>query len=396
MTITFFFNFLNHHQVLVADEMYKLLGGDFHFVATFPRNPAELKGGKDYSDRPYCLLAAESEAANREAHRLNRESDVCVFGAANLAWEKERATTGRMAFEVSERWLKKGWRNVFSPRLLQWWWFYQTRLRNKPFYRLCCSAFTAQDDVKLVCFKGRHFKWGYFTSVPRVELRDYSLELREESVGKNFVETSSEDVSTKGNKSATILWCARFLLFKHPELAIKLAGKLKEDGFHFRLDMIGDGEVRQQAEGLVDALGVKDCVRFLGVMPNEQVLQQMSNHDIFLFTSDRYEGWGAVVNEAMANGCCVVGSDAIGSVPYLVTDGATGMIFKSCDLDSLYEKVKYLLDNPEERQRMAKAGRQRMVELWSPENAAKSLLQLIDDLQQGRYTSILQGPCSKA
>ena len=131
-------------------------------------------------------------------------------------------------------------------------------------------------------------------------------------------------------------------------------------------------------------------------MPNAEVLQQMRQHDIFLFTSDKNEGWGAVANESMANGCCLVGSDAIGSVPYLVTDGATGMIFKSCDLDSLYEKVKYLLDNPEERQRMSKAGHQRMVELWSPENAAKSLLQLIEDLQNGRPSSILQGPCSKA
>ena len=131
-------------------------------------------------------------------------------------------------------------------------------------------------------------------------------------------------------------------------------------------------------------------------MPNAEVLQQMRQHDIFLFTSDKNEGWGAVANESMANGCCLVGSDAIGSVPYLVTDGATGMIFKSCDLDSLYEKVKYLLDNPEERQRMARDGQIRLQKVWSPENAAKSLLQLIDDLQHGRQTSILQGPCSKA
>ena len=131
-------------------------------------------------------------------------------------------------------------------------------------------------------------------------------------------------------------------------------------------------------------------------MPNAEVLQQMRQHDIFLFTSDKNEGWGAVANEAMSNGCCLLGSDAIGSVPYLVTDGATGMIFKSCDLDSLYEKVKYLLDNPEERQRMARDGQIRLQKVWSPENAAKSLLQLIDDLQHGRQTSILQGPCSKA
>ena len=117
---------------------------------------------------------------------------------------------------------------------------------------------------------------------------------------------------------------------------------------------------------------------------------------IFLFTSDRQEGWGAVANEAMSNGCVIVGSNKIGAVPYLVKNGVTGMIFRSCDLDSLYEQVKYLLDNPNVRKQIAKAGRESMVKLWCPANAAKSLLQLIEDIQAGHETSIIEGPCSKA
>ena len=72
------------------------------------------------------------------------------------------------------------------------------------------------------------------------------------------------------------------------------------------------------------------------------------------------------------------------------------MIFRSCDLDSLYEQVKYLLDNPDVRKQISKAGRESMVKLWSPQNAAKSLLQLIKDIQAGCETSITEGPCSKA
>ena len=47
--------------------MYKLLGDNFRFVATFPRDLKELKGGRDYSNRPYCVLAAESDEAVCEA-----------------------------------------------------------------------------------------------------------------------------------------------------------------------------------------------------------------------------------------------------------------------------------------------------------------------------------------
>ena len=37
-----------------------------------------------------------------------------------------------------------------------------------------------------------------------------------------------------------------------------------------------------------------------------------------------------------------------------------------------------------------------MQNVWSPANAAKNFLQLVDDLQHGRDTSITEGPCSKA
>lgn len=385
MTVTFFFNYLNHHQVLVADAMYEIIGNNFHFVATYPRDPKELKGGLDYSNRPYCILPTESEYGSCEAHKLNIESDVCVYGAGNLSWENERAKTNKLSFEVSERWLKKGWCNVFSPRLIQWWLLYQFKLRSKPFYRLCCSAFTAGDDVNLGCYKGRHYKWGYFTKVE-----------------ENVVEASDADVSTKGK--VHILWCARFLLLKHPELVIELAARLKKDGYNVAVDMYGDEHLslsrntypRNQLLALIDKLDVADIVTLKGNRPNSEILKAMQEGDIFLFTSDRLEGWGAVANESMANGCVLVASDAIGSTRYLVKHKETGMIFRSCDLDSLYEQVKYLLDNPEARKQISKAGRESMVKFWSPQNAAKSLLQLIEDIQAGRETPIMEGPCSKA
>ena len=137
-------------------------------------------------------------------------------------------------------------------------------------------------------------------------------------------------------------------------------------------------------------------------------VKEMKEHDIFLFTSDRNEGWGAVANESMANGCVLVASDAIGSVPYLVKDGVNGLMFKSAStktsfgnpdqkaLDDLTEKVAWLLDNKEKMKEMQRAAFLTMYNTWSPKRAAQNLLQLIDDLQNGRETSIKKGPCSKA
>ena len=391
MKLVFYCNYLNHHQVLIADELYKHLGDDYAFVATLPRNDKELKGGVDYSFRPYCILAGESNDAHDRALELARNADVCVFGACSQEYAVERAKQKDcgLSFEMGERWLKRGLINVLSPTLRRWWMNYMRYYHNRPFYKLCSSAFVAKDDKKLGAYRGRHYKWGYFTGV------DCAFDVE-----------ASSDVST--TEITPLMWCSRFLTLKHPELPIMMAHNLKKRGYSFVLDMLGSGEYEEQAKQLAGNLGVEDVVKFRGTMPNEQLMREMKEHDIFLFTSDRNEGWGAVANESMANGCVLVASDAIGSVPYLVKDGVNGLMFKSAStkssfghpdqkaLDDLTDKVAWLLDNKEKMKEMQRAAFLTMYNTWSPKRVAQNLLQLIDDLQNGRGTSIKEGPCSKA
>ena len=110
MNLVFYTNYLNHHQVLVADELYHLLGDGFCFVATLPHNEKELKGGADYSTRSYCILAAESDSAHEKALYMAREADACVFGACSQVYAVERAkkNPNGLSFEMGERWLKHG------------------------------------------------------------------------------------------------------------------------------------------------------------------------------------------------------------------------------------------------------------------------------------------------
>ena len=42
--IVFFSNYLNHHQMPLADAFYELLGDDYAFVATMPVEAEHLKG----------------------------------------------------------------------------------------------------------------------------------------------------------------------------------------------------------------------------------------------------------------------------------------------------------------------------------------------------------------
>lgn len=391
MKLVFYSLILNNHQANVADELWEQTGHSYCFVELANLQAEHRKGDThDYGDRPYYLRAWQSDADYSKAMELAVTAECCVFsGVQALPFQKERMKLGLLSFDMGERWLKRGFINLFSPAILKMFLAYHIgRWGKKPIYKLCCSAFAAGDQYKLFTYRRRCYKWGYFTKV-----------------GKMDVEAST-DVSTSNITS--LMWCARYLKWKHPELPILMAQRLKEKGYRFVLDMYGNGAYEEQARQLAKELDVEDVVRFVGVKPNEELLSDMREHSIFLFTSDRNEGWGAVANESMANGCVLVASDGIGSSPYLIGDGETGLLFKSPHilstfgkpdrraLNSLCEQVEYLLDNPQEWQKMRQNSVALMQKMWNPRMAAERLLILINKLQKGEGTPFAEGPCSEA
>lgn len=147
MTISFFTNRLNSHQAPVADELYSLMGNSFKFVETCAPNDQSKKGSnEDYSKRAYLVKAWKDAESKNESLSLAIESDVAVFGAESFDYELYRLqNTEKLSFELSERWLKKGALSFFSPRLLKSQWYYHTLFYKKPLYKLCASAYAAND-----------------------------------------------------------------------------------------------------------------------------------------------------------------------------------------------------------------------------------------------------------
>lgn len=377
MKIAFLTNYINHHQVPVADEMYKLLGNDYCFIATIPIHEWRKKlGYADFSDKPYLLKSYESSEQLEKAIHIINEADVVIIGAAPENMISERLKENKFTFRYSERYFKS--RPWYFPDPRIWLSFYKNhiRYRRKNVFMLAASAYTANDLAHFHAYPNKIYKWGYF---PKVE--DFDLE-------------ASLDVSRRGR--TTMLWCARFLSWKHPELPVLLAKKLKNDGYEFHIDMIGSGEKFDETFALAKTIGVDDVVSFLGSMPNDEVLQQMRKHSIFLFTSDKNEGWGAVLNESMSNGCAVVASNRIGAAPFLIENGQNGVLFKSQDLSSLYAQVKNLLDNDEYRLSIARKAVITMRNIWSPQNATRRFVQFAERIMNGQDTEYTDGPCSKA
>ena len=201
----------------------------------------------------------------------------------------------------------------------------------------------------------------------------------------------------KRAKEIKIMWCARFLKWKHPELVVKLAAILKKDKINAKIDMFGSGIELADTIEFAKKTNVEDIVSFKGNLPNDEILKQYQDYHIFIFTSDRNEGWGAVLNEAMSNGCAVVASDKIGSAPYLINDGENGLVFKSGSIRSLSKKVEFLVQNEEARENMSRNAYKTMREMWSPQIAAHRLFSLSESLLNDRIVQTFStGPCSKA
>ena len=64
--------------------------------------------------------------------------------------------------------------------------------------------------------------------------------------------------------------------------------------------------------------------------------------------------------------------------------------------DDLFEKVLWLIEHPEEREKMSIEAYKTMRDVWSPKNAATQLVKLCKIMQSGDGALVADGPCSRA
>lgn len=369
MKILFLSNYFNHHQAPLCDALHTLTGGKFCFVetASMPREQREL--GYPRLERDY-LLSWENER-NRVLEEVGN-ADVVIAGEAPQRLVRRRLLTGKLTFRYSERPLREGlevWKIL--PRLLRWHWW-------NPFwadlYLLSTGAYTAGDYAKFGLFRGKSFRWGYFPEVKK----------------------QNRETLFSQKEPTQILWCGRLLELKHPEQALEAAARLYREGYRFMLTFLGSGEQEQRLKDRVKQENMEHCVRFPGAVPQEKVAEYMEKAGIFLFTSDKREGWGAVLNEAMACGCAVAASLGPGSVPYLIKDGENGLVYPENNVEALTKKLRFLLENPEKQAVFGEKAMETVGSLWSPEEAARRLIRLSEALLRGENGRNLyaEGPCS--
>lgn len=360
MKVAFFSNFLNHHQLPLCLELSKRENVQFVFVATEPVEQERLDMGYADMNKEYdfVLRAYESEENFRKAERLAVDCDVMIFGAAPLSYLEKRMEEGKTTFYFSERILRKGYWRRFIPTTYKKIYNAYLRYKNKPLYILAASAY-ASYDLKLCGFNEKKcYKWGYFPEIAMDEAQEL---LRKK----------------QDNQKVEILYAGRLLKIKNvldTVKAIDLLVQEKVDNVHFTI--VGEGEQKQEIENYIQKKKLQEYVTLLPFKKHNEIKEYMAKADIYVFSSNHYEGWGAVVNEAMASACAMAVSHAAGSVPYLIQNEKNGLIYQCGNVKELAHLLKKVIGDKSYRERLAIEAHDTITKKWTVEIAVDRLLGL--------------------
>ena len=141
--------------------------------------------------------------------------------------------------------------------------------------------------------------------------------------------------------------------------ALKLERKVQ-------LTIVGKPMKNGYTQGLVDSLGIADCVTHLGQITTDELVRHYSTATMVVVPSV-YEGFGLPAAEAM---CCrtPVVSTTAGALPEIM--GEAGILVPPADTRALVEAISSLLDNPARRNDLGERGHRRVTAMFNWKNTA--------------------------
>ena len=133
---------------------------------------------------------------------------------------------------------------------------------------------------------------------------------------------------------------------------------LRDRNSEFQVIFAGDGPLRDSVEEELRKLGLVDYVKITGVLQHDQMLKTIAEADIVVVPS-RFEGFGLTAIEAMALSKPVIATK-VGGLTDIVLPGETGMLVPAKDPEALAEALSTLMADGVLRERLGRAGRERV------------------------------------
>jgi len=135
---------------------------------------------------------------------------------------------------------------------------------------------------------------------------------------------------------------------------------------------------KEEMLGFIKQHQLERNIVLTGSLPLEEVRALYAASDIFVLPS-LAEGDPLVTLEAMASGKPVIGT-RIGGIPHHIRDGWNGFLIDPANEQQLADKIKHLIDNPEERKSMGANSRKYAEEEFDWKKVAERLVQVYQSL----------------
>jgi len=196
------------------------------------------------------------------------------------------------------------------------------------------------------------------------------------------VDIFSRRCRPRGEQPFQILCVASFEAVKGHKHLLEACRLLRARGVDFVCHLVGDGPLRLQVKGQIEAANLAGSVVMHGMLSRPEVAKMYRAADVVVLASvftergDR-EGIPIVLMEAMASGVPVVAS-AISGIPELVDAGRTGLLVPPGDPSALADALQTVKEaDAERRYLMGAAGREKVQAKFNLKTNAVALRDLL-------------------
>ena len=339
MKLAIYTECVSPHQLPMAKEIAKFLdGGNFCNIYDHPLKQERIDMGWNASvTEKWEIVASERKV---EVKKIVESAEVLMSSMRDLALFEHRSNVGLLTVYYGERWFKPrlGMLRLMSPSYLKMAWRFIRLLRNRNNVVYYPMGIHAAADMARLCglFSG-DFKCLFRTPKLEFERRPGGRIWLKNDDGRAgakycldkmrmwgyFVEPSKYDALPVQESAKTkpreirVLWVGRLLNLKRVDAIVRAVGehanlKRVDDSLpKMTLDIYGTGPKEKSLKKMAAKYG--DFIRFHPPVPISEVRRLMREHDVYVLASNGYEGWGAVVSEALEEGMKVVGTYEAGS-----------------------------------------------------------------------------------
>lgn len=371
MKIVVISNSLIFHQAHIWDELYKKKDIELKYLSTMPLTEERKK--MKYVDEQRDYLFDSLSCSIEELDEIFDGADFVFLGNNYDKRLTKYVVNAPNLIVMAEHLSKRPSLILNALGTFKWIVLEQHYKCKGNKYLLAFSQF-AYDDFKNYGFKKTTYRFGYFPSFDEYK-----------------------NVSLDNKDPFAIVWHGRIIQYKHAECAIELLRYLKLKDVRYHLEFIGEGEDLERQKRIIASYNLTDSVIFSPFLAHDEIMKKLLNASIHVFSSDRQEGWGVVLNEAMAAGCICFASSNAGSSGFLVEDGVNALTFSDDNKNSLYKAAdRYLKMNEKQILEMRKHARNAIFDLWDYRVACERLYELLTNIyNQKDFDKYKIGPVSK-